>query len=120
MFYLNIMINESLLIIIILAIIYFKNIGIRYSFIILYLSVCAYYYLGLKLSLGVYGLFLFLVLLLTGIIKNSNECINCDHGSEHFKNNRITNDEEKGIEQFGIADKFSELHNMIHKLTKPK
>jgi hypothetical protein len=117
------MINESLLIIIILAIIYFKNIEIRYSFIILYLSVCAYFYMGLKLNIGLYGLFLFLVLLLTGIIKNSNECINCDHGSEHFKNNKVNGDdvdEEKGIEQFGIADQFSELHNMIHKLTKPK
>ena len=114
------MINESLLIIIILAIIYFKNIEIRYSFIILYLSVCGYYYMGLKLNLGLYGLFLFLILILTGIIKNSDECVNCDHTAEHFKNNRVDNDEEKGIEQFGIADKFSELHNMIHKLTKPK
>ena len=34
--------------------------------------------------------------------------------TEEFEND--TADDEKGIEQFGLADKFSQLHGMIHQM----
>jgi hypothetical protein len=116
------MIHEGLLIILILAILFFKNQQYRYALISLYLLICSYYYFSLNKKLGLYGLYLILFLIMTGIIQYSNEDFeNCnDHEHEHFKNNIDKNDEEQGIEQFGISDKFSELHNIIHKLTKPK
>ncbi len=114
------MIHEGLLIILIISILYFKNPQYRYSLIILYLLICCYFYFSLNNKLGLYGLYFILFLIMTGIIQYSNEeCENCNE-HEHFKNSIDKNDEEKGIEQFGISDKFSELHNMIHKITKSK
>ena len=112
------MINYSLLAIVLLSIIYFKKLQFKYPLIFLYLLICCYLYFGQNDNIGIYGLIIFLVLFITGIIKNNEECPNCDE-KEEFQNNS-SQDEEKGIEQFGIADNFSELHSMIHKLTKPK
>ncbi len=118
------MIHEGLLIILIISILYFKKQQYRYSLIILYLLICCYFYFSLHYKLGLYGLYFILFLIMTGIIQNSNEdfenCNEHNHEHEHFKNSIDKNDEEKGIEQFGISDKFSELHNMIHKITKSK
>jgi hypothetical protein len=116
------MIHEALLIILILAIIYFKKQQYRYALITLYLLICCYYYFSLNNKLGLFGLYFIIFLIMTGILQYSNEDFeNCnEHEHEHFKNNTDKNDEELGIEQFGISDKFSELHTMIHKITKPK
>jgi len=107
------MIHEGLLVIVLLSILLFKNQQFKYAFITLYLLICSYYYFSLNITLGLYGLYLIIFLLLTGIIQYSTEdfenCNELDH--EHFKNNENKNDEEEGIEQFGISDKFSELHN---------
>ena len=112
------MISNILLAIVLLAIIYFKNLQFRYPLIFLYLLICCFFYFGKNNNIGIYGLFIFILLLITGVIKNNDEFHNCDE-KEEFKNSSDP-DNEEGIEQFGIADSFSDLHNMIHKLTKPK
>ncbi len=118
------MIHEGLLLILILSILYFKKQQYRYALITLYLLICCYFYFSLQRTLGLYGLYCMLFLIMTGIVQYSNEefenCNDHEHEHEHFKNSIDKNDEEQGIEQFGISDKFSELHNMIHKITKPK
>jgi hypothetical protein len=118
------MIHEGLLLILILSILYFKKQQHRYALITLYLLICCYFYFSLQRTLGLYGLYCMLFLIMTGIVQYSNEefenCNDHEHEHEHFKNSIDKNDEEQGIEQFGISDKFSELHNMIHKITKPK
>ena len=114
------MINEILLIIVLLSIIYFKNQAYRNPLIVLYLIICSYYYFSLNSPTGLYGLIVYLFCFLTGIIQNNQEDYhNCDQ-DEHFKNSPSNEEDEAGIEQFGIEDQFSNLHNMIHKLTKPK
>jgi hypothetical protein len=114
------MINESLLLIVLLSIIYFKNQSYKNPLILLYLLLCIYYYFGLNQKTGLYGLIVFLFCFLTGIIKNNQEDYHNCEDDEHFKNSISNDDDEAGIEQFGIQDQFSTLHNMIHKLTKPK
>lgn len=116
------MINESLLLIVLLSIIYFKNQSYKNPLILLYLLLCIYYYFGLNQKTGLYGLIVFLFCFLTGIIQNNQEDYHNCEDNEHFENSPSIDDDdnEAGIEQFGIQDQFSNLHNIIHKLTKPK
>ena len=114
------MINESLLIIVLLSLIYFKNQFYKNPLILLYILLCIYYYFGLNQKTGLYGLIVFLLFFLTGIIQNNQEDYHNCEDHEHFKNSPSNDDDEVGIEQFGIQDQFTTLHNMIHKITKPK
>ena len=116
------MINESLLLIVLLSIIYFKNQSYKNPLILLFLLLCIYYYFGLNQKTGLYGLIVFLFCFLTGIIQNNQEDYHNCEDNEHFENSPSIDDDdnEAGIEQFGIRDQFSNLHNIIHKLTKPK
>jgi len=98
---------------VLVAIIMFNQSHFRMPLIGLYFLICAFYYFSLQLNLGMYGLFIFLVLLMTGIIRND---VADEH--EHFEDtSSVDADEEKGIEQFGIEDRFTTLHNLIHELS---
>ncbi len=69
--------------------------------------------------MGIYGLILFLVLLMTGIIRNDTEHLEHEHFEEGGSSSveHDDDDDEKGIEQFGIEDRFTQLHNLIHDLS---
>jgi hypothetical protein len=99
------------------AIIIFSQSHFRMPLIGLYFLICAFYYFNLNLNLGMYGLILFLFLLMTGIIRNDT-AEHFEH--EHFEEgggSSVDEDDEKGIEQFGIEDRFTTLHNLIHDLS---
>lgn len=98
------------------AIIIFSQSYFRMPLIGLYFLICAFYYFSLNLPLGIYGLILFAVLLMTGIIRNDTEHFEHEHEHEHFEEGG-DDDDEKGIEQFGIQDRFTQLHNLIHDLS---
>lgn len=102
---------------VLLAIIFFSQSHFRMPLIGLYFLICVFYYFSLKLNLGMFGLILFLVLLLTGIIRNDEEHFEHEHFEQAADNTDDEEDAEKGIEQFGIEDRFTRLHNLIHELS---
>jgi hypothetical protein len=102
---------------VLVAIIFFSQSYFRMPLIGLYFLICAYYYFSLNLNLGMYGLILFLVLLMTGIIRNDMEHFEHEHFEEDGRSSSADDDDEKGIEQFGIEDRFTKLHNLIHDLS---
>ena len=102
---------------VLLAIIIFSQSHFRMPLIGLYFLICAFYYFSLNLNLGIYGLILFLVLLMTGIIRNNTEHFEHEHFEEGGSSAVDDDDDEKGIEQFGIEDRFTTLHNLIHDLS---
>lgn len=116
-------IYQIILATVLLAIIFFRQSHFRISLIGLYFLICAFYYFSLESNLGCYGLLVFLILLMTGIIRN-DETFEVCNGAEHFeaeKQKKVDDaDDEIGIEQFGIEDKFTKLHNLIHELSNKK
>jgi len=119
-------IYQIILATVLLAIIFFRQSHFRISLIGLYFLICAFYYFSLESNLGCYGLLVFLILLMTGIIRNDETFEECTHCAEHFeaeKQKKVDDDDdddEIGIEQFGIEDKFTKLHNLIHELSNKK
>jgi len=119
------LIHQLILATVLLAIIFFRQSQFRIPLIGLYFLICTFYYFNLESNIGMYGLIIFLILLMTGVIRNDEafeDC--CDH--EHFeaaaaaKPKNEDDDDEIGIEQFGIEDKFTTLHNLIHELSNKK
>ena len=137
----NIIIYSGICLSILSGILYIRNHEYRYWLILLYLLLLIYGFYNINKQISLGGLVAFIICYL--FIAKKPEFKNV----EHYKDHDVTDDndknedsqenfdeidsvdeekvekytgheEEKGIEQFGLSDKFSQLHNLIHQMEK--
>lgn len=136
----NIIIYSGICLSILLGILYIRNHEYRYWLILLYLLLLIYGFYNINKQISLGGLVAFIICYL--FIAKKPEFKNVEHYKDHVTDdNDKTEDsqenfdeidsvdeekvekyteqeEEKGIEQFGLSDKFSQLHNLIHQMEK--
>lgn len=131
--FLNNIMDQNILLgissVLLMVIVYFRERSVKYSLMMFYIAVNMYgfYYANRKLSLA--SIFV-LVLVYLFIAKppvnvenfegdspeDSKEEDAPEDSKEEEDDSSDDEDEEKGIEQFSLEDKFSELHKMIHEI----
>jgi hypothetical protein len=135
----NIIIYSGICLSILSGILYIRNHEYRYWLILLYLLLLIYGFYNINKQISLGGLLVFFITYL--FIAKKPEFKNIEHykdadesvdkdtiedkkesqeKEESQDNEKSVEDniEEKGIEQFGLADKFSQLHNLIHQMEK--
>ena len=138
----NIIIYIGICLSILSCIVYIRNHEYRYWLILLYLLLLIYGFYNINKQISLGGLLVFFITYL--FIAKKPEFQNIEHHKdaddkdtfedkkesqeneksqekeESQDNEKSVEDniEEKGIEQFGLADKFSQLHNLIHQMEK--
>lgn len=143
----NIIIYIGICLSILSCIVYIRNHEYRYWLILLYLLLLIYGFYNINKQISLGGLLVFFITYLfiakkpefkniehykdadESVDKDANESVDKEtfedkkesqenDKSEENEKSEEDNIEEKGIEQFGLADKFSQLHNLIHQMEK--
>ena len=140
----NIIIYSGICLSILSGILYIRNHEYRYWLILLYILLLIYGFYNINKQISLGGLVAFIICYL--FIAKKPEFKNVEHYKDHVTDDNDKNEdsqenfdeikedydsvdeekvekytgheEEKGIEQFGLSDKFSQLHNLIHQMEK--
>ena len=134
----NIIIYSGICLSILSGILYIRNHEYRYWLILLYLLLLIYGFYNINKQISLGGLLAFIICYL--FIAKKPEFKNVEHYKDHVTDDKnedsqenfdekdsvdqekvekyTGHEEEKGIEQFGLSDKFSQLHSLIHQMEK--
>jgi len=140
----NIIIYSGICLSILSGILYIRNHEYRYWLILLYLLLLIYGFYNINKQISLGGLVAFIICYL--FIAKKPEFKNVEHYKDHVTDDNdkkeesqenfdeikedydsvdqekvekyTGHEEEKGIEQFGLSDKFSQLHSLIHQMEK--